>query len=445
MRATIVTNVTEKARRMDGNRKIGDGGDGSRWTEGAVIPMSSERPIFIPACPEPVVLTGATGFLGGFLLAELLTAGRRVVVLGRGRNGETLAERLGRLLRWFGIEERLPLLEAVEADFEQPWCGLSATERSRLGVGGPMVHCAADTSFVEAKRAQVLKTNVGGLQNLLELADARATTCFHYVGTAYATGFRRETVPEEPVEPDRFTNAYEESKAAGERLTAEFCGSRGIPFTILRPSIVYGDSRSGRALRFNALYSIVHAFRYVSEWVRRDLVAGSGRMKRAGASIEADGTLSLPMRVVLPREGLINLVPVDYFARATLAVMAAPVSGRVYQVASPCAPSLGELVAYSARFLRWRGLRLACDREDAGEPLQLHEQLFAKLAAPYRCYLSDRRRFAIANTVAAAGGLEPPVLDYTIFERCMSFAESVGWGERDVTAEALAPSEAGGS
>ena len=392
---------------------------------------------------EPLILTGATGFLGGFLLAELLARGRRVVVLGRSRDGVALEARLGRLLRWFGIGDRAGLLTAVEVDFAQPRCGLGAEAIARLGMGGTLVHCAADTSFAESRRAQVLSANIDGLCNLLELAEARATSVFHHVSTAYAVGGRHELVPELPVEAAGFANAYEESKARAELLVAERCGRSGMAHTILRPAIVYGDSRTGRALGFNALYKIVHALWYVSGVARRDLARAAPGGCDAGARIEPGGTLHLPLRMPVAQEGLINLVPVDYFVAATLAVLAAPVPGRIYNVASVRPVAMGELVAFTQRYLRLSGLGLAC-AETVATPRTRYESLLARLVGPYRTYLGDRRRFATANTLAATGGLEPPVLDYAIFERCIRFAEQAGWGEREVIGVEPATAATGG-
>lgn len=395
------------------------------------FPMPTAHTSSVPSSDEPLFLTGATGFLGGYLMAELLARGRRVVVLGRSRDGVALEARLGRLLRWFGIADRAGLLTAVEVDFAQPRCGLGAEAIARLGMGGTIVHCAADTSFAESRRAQVLAANIDGLCNLLELAEARSTSIFHHVSTAYAVGGLHEPVPELPVEAAGFANAYEESKARAERLVAERCGRSGMAYTILRPAIVYGDSRTGRALGFNALYKIVHALWYVSGVARRDLAGAASGGRDAGARIEPDGTLHLPLRMPVAQEGLINLVPVDYFVAATLAVLAAPVPGRIYNVASARPVAMGELVAFTQRYLRLSGLGLAC-ADTVAAPRTRYESLLARLVGPYRAYLGDRRRFATANTLAATGGLEPPVLDYAIFERCIRFAEQAGWGEREV-------------
>ncbi|HZV81921.1 MAG TPA: SDR family oxidoreductase, partial [Geobacteraceae bacterium] len=205
--------------------------------------------------PQTFVLTGATGFLGSHLLAALLERGDRVIVLGRHSDTESLAARIDRILAWFGLQALSDRVEAEEADFMQPLCGLAPDRYQALCArGGQIIHCASDTSFSEQHRRQSTVTNVESLAQLIEFARSSNAPWFHYVSTAYAAGTAVSFCPEAPVTAEKFVNVYEETKACAEREVAGRCRMHGIPFTIIRPSIVYGDSRSGRANRFNALY-----------------------------------------------------------------------------------------------------------------------------------------------------------------------------------------------
>ena len=379
----------------------------------------------------PVVLTGATGFLGAHLLAALLADERRVIVLGRSRAGEPLAVRLHRLLGWFGLDACASRLEAVEVDFLRPHCGLPPADFARLAMrAGDIIHCASDTSFTESRRAQVFAANVDGLRGLFELAAARQNGWFHLVSSAYAAGLRPGLIPEALLVDGKFVNSYEASKAAAEHLTAEYCRAQGIPFTVLRPAIVYGDFRTGRSLKFNALYKLVQALRQVRDVVGTAFRKGSSRKWAAGVGFDAAGLLHVPMRVPLPQEGLINLVPVDYFVAATRAIIAAPTSGGIYHLASDDPPPLDTLAGYCWRFLGLAGIEIVYGEAGAPGRRQPLERLLAGLTEPYRPYLADRRRFATDHARQATGGLTPPEFDYAIFERCMRYAESVGWGER---------------
>ena len=66
------------------------------------------------------VLTGATGFLGGHLMAALVKSGERLIVLGRASPELSLAERVGRQLHWFGLDDRSDQVETLEGDLLEP-------------------------------------------------------------------------------------------------------------------------------------------------------------------------------------------------------------------------------------------------------------------------------------------------------------------------------------
>ncbi len=62
---------------------------------------------------EKYLLTGATGFLGSHIMAELLLKGKKVVITGRASKNESLKERIQILLQWFGVKHIEELLEFV--------------------------------------------------------------------------------------------------------------------------------------------------------------------------------------------------------------------------------------------------------------------------------------------------------------------------------------------
>ena len=206
------------------------------------------------------VLTGATGFLGSHLLAALLERGDRVMVLGRRSDTASLATRIDHVLKWFGLQAFSDRVETAEVDFMQPLCGLAPNRyRAICAREGQIIHCASDTSFAEQHRRESTITNVESLVQIIALAKSSNAPWFHYVSTAYAAGTAASFCAEAPVTTKEFVNVYEETKARAEQEVIGRCRMLGIPFTIIRPSIVYGDSRSGRANRFNALYIHVKA------------------------------------------------------------------------------------------------------------------------------------------------------------------------------------------
>jgi len=376
------------------------------------------------------VLTGATGFLGSHLLAALLERGDRVVVLGRRSDTASLATRIDRILGWFGLQALGDRVETAEVDFMEPLCGLAPDRYQALcAKGGRIIHCASDTSFAEQHRRQSTVTNVESLAQLIELARSSNAPWFHYVSTAYAAGTAGSFCPEAPVTAEKFVNVYEETKARAEREVAARCRLQGIPFTIIRPSIVCGDSRSGRANRFNALYVHVKALYYIREIYLKDIHEQGGRKATAcGISLDDQGVLHLPLQVAVARRGHVNLIPIDYFVTATLAILERAQSGAIYHLTSDRPKTLEELAAYCETFLHLHGIEIVYG-EPIGRALNPPEAMFSRFIEPYLPYLADTRSFERRNTLAATAGLQPPEFTYDVFARCMTYAVGANWGK----------------
>jgi nucleoside-diphosphate-sugar epimerase len=391
---------------------------------------------------NPTILTGATGFLGGHLLAALLERGEQVLVLGRAAGGRSLAARIASLLDWFGLGHHE--VETLEVDLAEPRCGLAGDRyRALCARAGPFIHCASDTRFSERRRPEIVATNVYGLGHVLDLfADSRAPF-FHYVSTAYVAGRTNAHCPEALVDGEHeFANVYEETKAHAERVVAARCRRAGLPYTILRPSVVYGHSRTGRSTRFNALYHPVKSLAYLKEIYLNDLSIGGLSARALGIKQLESGVMRLPLRVFVAHRGRLNLIPIDYFVSAVLRILETAEDGAIYHLTSDAPTTLDEVARYCQDFLRLEGIEII-EGEPNGTPLSPPEELFRKFVGPYLPYLADTRSFDRRHTDQATGGLRPPPLSYEIFERCMQYAMSVDWGFGEAQAPAAAPCSTG--
>ena len=376
------------------------------------------------------VLTGATGFLGGHLMAALLERGDRLVVLGRPSKGVSLEKRISGFLEWSGQGHRRDRVETLEADFLEPRCGMGADRyETLLAEARPIIHCASDTRFSEFKRREITDANVNSLKGILKLAEDSRAPFFHYVSSAYAAGTGRSFCPESRAGSGGFANVYEETKAQAERDVMEACTRCSIPVTLIRPSIVYGDSRTGRSTRFNALYFHVKSLQFIRDIYLEDARTNAGRRSREhGVSLDNDGTLHLPLRIFLPRRGRLNLVPIDYFVSASLAILDRARAGFVYHVTNHHSSDLEDIAAYCESFLKIKGIEFHYGPSN-GAALSPPEALLDKFIEDYRPYLADTRRFDRAHTDQATGGLRVPELTYENFERCMKYAVNVNWGK----------------
>lgn len=381
---------------------------------------------------QSIVLTGATGFLGAYLMAGLLERGYQVTVLGRASKEVRLSDRLTGLLRWFGIDDPGESLCSMEADFSKKHLGIEDAAYARLCAGtGRIIHCASDTSFVERNRARVIESNVNSLPALLDFAAEAKAEHLYYVSTAYAAGRCEGVCLETPIANHYFNNIYEESKAQAEAIIQRFCKNQGVPLSILRPSIVYGDSKTGSSLKFNALYYPVKSLLYIRDIYAKDILEQGGKRSRHwGVRLGDDGVLFLPMSIYLSHGGSVNLIPVDYFVEVALSIVEHSESGRIYHITNHNPPSMTTLLEYAERFLGVRGIQLLWNSSGTNPKPNPAEELFDRFIEPYRPYLSDRRVFDRSGTKSIDSGLSAPPFTYDIFERCMKYAVACDWGRR---------------
>jgi len=132
--------------------------------------------------------------------------------------------------------------------------------------------------------------NVEGTRAMLELADdCRRLRRFTHVSTVFVAGDRTGVVAEDELAVgQRFRNGYEETRFEAELLVRR--AMTELPCTVLRPSIVVGDSRTGEIDRFGGPYTI--------------------------GIMLTSGPVSVPLP--LPHDGVapLNVVPVDFVVAA---------------------------------------------------------------------------------------------------------------------------------
>jgi nucleoside-diphosphate-sugar epimerase len=197
-----------------------------------------------------ILITGATGFLGGALAAEMLATPEwdNVLLLVRAEDAAHAYQRVVRSLSRFtpDIEllGRLRPEQVLAGDFTQPALFI---EDARLRRIARVVHCAALTSF--GANTRVFTTNVDGtLRFVHHLRQVATIERFLHVSTAMICGDQ----PGRLVREDEYPRArvkhlvnYTESKAEAERLLR--LTLPGFPLVVVRPTIIVGHTRLGCA------------------------------------------------------------------------------------------------------------------------------------------------------------------------------------------------------
>jgi len=216
------------------------------------------KAVEFPREPRQILLTGATGFLGAFLLDELLRETQATIYcLVRSPNRQAGQQKLQRILEqyllWNPSQESRII--ALPGDLEKPRLGLKTEQFEELAREVDSIyHSAAQVNFV--KPYSIIKAaNVAGTQEILRFAGSGKIKPLHYVSTAGIFGPSSHFIQNHPPlteETDLMDYAdyvaldigYSQSKWVIEQLIA-IAQSRGFPISVLRPGFLLGDTRRG--------------------------------------------------------------------------------------------------------------------------------------------------------------------------------------------------------
>lgn len=208
-------------------------------------------------------LTGATGTIGSAVLPRLLEeADSHVTLLIRARDEADLQGRLQGMLEYWGFppgDTRVGRVHAMRGDIALPGFGLDERSQARLVAECThFIHCAASVKL-NMSMDQALATAVAPTRTILALgrqgAQAGVLRKIDLVSTVGVWGRTPGHLPECPVpEVTVFHNTYEAAKAEAERVV--WAEGGGLPITVHRPSMVVGDSRTGRVIHFQVFYHL---------------------------------------------------------------------------------------------------------------------------------------------------------------------------------------------
>ncbi|MDA8141816.1 MAG: SDR family oxidoreductase [Desulfobacteraceae bacterium] len=201
-------------------------------------------------------LTGATGAIGSAFLMRIASRQAPITLLLRATTREEANARLQKLLNFLNLDPNSTRhIEALPGDLQLPSLGMQPNDYDRVAkTCTHLVHCAGNVYMnlpLEQARQQTLTMTSG----ILALLQSSSRACkLELVSTVGVGGHTQGEIPEAWIDhPRAFHNSYEAAKAEAEQLVREKIQA-GLPITVHRPSMVVGDSQTGRTIAFQVFY-----------------------------------------------------------------------------------------------------------------------------------------------------------------------------------------------
>jgi amino acid adenylation domain-containing protein/thioester reductase-like protein len=288
--------------------------------------------------PQNILLTGATGFLGAFLLDELLrSTTANIYCLVRCSSLKVGTQKLQLNLERYALmaAAQNPRVITLQGDLAEPLFGMTEPEfRHLAGQIDLIYHNGAYVNLVYPYAA-MREINVLGTQEILRLASQVKVKPVHFVSTLDVFQSAYHSQLAELAEDDDFPanefpgSGYAQTKWVAEKLV-KAADDRGIPTCIHRPGMIIGHSQTGYSNTEDTI----------------------GRLIKGLIQLRIAPTLDLPM----------HLTPVDYVSQAIVQLASQPQDwGKAFHYSNPHALSLAELVDY-IRSLNYEMQYLEYDR-----------------------------------------------------------------------------------
>ncbi|MCA9266388.1 MAG: SDR family oxidoreductase [Planctomycetales bacterium] len=361
-----------------------------------------------------ILLTGATGFIGQYLLERLLEREIPVVVVARGNSERSANDRIMHVVSQ--IEERtnktLPRPICFTGDLIEPELGLDdfAIEWFEENCRAVLHNAASIRFHCDGDRSKdPWRSNYSGTKNVLDLCKVAGIREFHHVSTAYVCGNRRDTCYEHELNVGQtFANDYQESKLEAEKAIrgSDFLDSK----TFYRPALVVGDSRDGftSAPDFGLYHYIEFNFQ-----LTRQLRAATGD----------PGHLELPFRLAMTGNERRNVVTVDWIADAIIHLLTHPeLHNETYNLTPQHPITSRTVVEGLAKYFNYSGIEFVGEENvDRSEQTDA-ERMFYDFASTFESYWDDEPIFDRTNTDRALGDVLPtPRLDDECMQRIIDY------------------------
>lgn len=386
-----------------------------------MLPIPSSAPLKATA-PKSLLITGATGLLGSYLVRDLLLEGRSLAVVVRRSRKQSATSRVEEIVAHWEetLGKTLPRPTVLEGDLTRPLCGLDADALRWVETHcDELLNNAASLTFRGSDRdAEPWRTNVTGTTQVLSLAHETGLRHLHHVSTAYVCGLRSGVVREDDLDVGQtFGNDYERTKVEGEKLVQAAAAPAGgflETATIYRPSIIVGDSTTGWTSTYHGLFAALRLGHTLLTRVTKGTTSGPALLGLIG--VAASDTK--------------NFVPVDWVSSAIAhAVQMPSARGVTYHLTHPQPISMDTVGRLIQQAVEAYSQDASPDDPDLCDEDWFADNLRTQLEI-YKSYLRTDPVFDRSHTDAIAGHLPCPPLDMPRLMKMAKFAIDNDFGRK---------------
>ena len=357
-----------------------------------------------------ILLTGATGFIGWYVLRELLQRGQSVTAIVRPGDAGSGDERLRSMMRRSGWpNEWNRSLRIVEGSLPNDF----SAHRESVESCDRVIHSAAALNFDRDCHGEPQRTNVDGTIQLGQLAAECGIRRFLYVSTAYVCGRVVGTVDETVGGRGAPRNDYENSKQEAERWLAQ---ESGLDWTIARPGIVVGDSRTGSTRNYFGIYRVLKSIARLCEKL----------------PVNNDGQRHLPLRLGFSGKETSSLIPVDFVSSAIVDLSLRDDVGQECVHLTPDQPTTtATLLEAIEAFHGVRGIEFVGPGGVDLASRNVFERIFDRETKIVGQYFEDDPGFSTANRRRLLPDFPDAPVDVSMMVRLQAFGAANDWGDSD--------------
>ncbi|MFH1504061.1 MAG: SDR family oxidoreductase [Candidatus Omnitrophota bacterium] len=360
---------------------------------------------------EVIFLTGSTGFLGAYLLRQLLCGHnneiKQIIAFSRGKTQKEAERRVHQAL-WglLPVRQRrgiISLLKVVRGDITKDNLGLSKNVYNQLTKKVTIIYHGAALCVFKMPLPIIRKVNVDGTRNVLDFAvlcqKRGKLKSVHHISTVAIGGNKQGILYENDLSlGQKFNNTYEQTKFEAEKLVRRY-RKKGLPVSIYRPAIITGDTATGHTSNFRVFYQPLHLFFH-----------------------------ELFKEIPGDKNTRYSLCPVDSTAAAIIRISLHKNSLRkdTYHITNPHEVTFGLFLGTASRYFRFRKPKIVSKKSFSSKtitPLQM------RLIQTYIPYFNYKLRFDSTNAqeILSKTSFKWPVIDKPFLEKQFKFCVQSGF------------------